>query len=142
MSKKTTYLIVTIFISLLAFTSCENGNKGYREYYNVMGNNPVQVVPWLIDIRKSLDKIEAKISWYKLDREEYYVVQSFLLDDDGGIISPYAIYLANDKEKIVYFESENILTVSEDESDYNYFIENAILVDLLWSNQRRYSTIE
>lgn len=107
-----------------------------------MGNNPVQVVPWLIDIRKSLDKIEAKISWYKLDREEYYVVQSFLLDDDGGIISPYAIYLANDKEKIVYFESENILTVSEDESDYNYFIENAILVDLLWSNQRRYSTIE
>lgn len=142
MSKKLSYLIATIFISLLVFSSCENENKGYREYYNVMGNNPVQVVPWLIDIRKSLNKKESKISWYKLDREEYYVVQSFLMDEDGGMISPYAIYLADEKEKIVYFESENILTVSEDESEYNYFIENATLVDLLWSNERRYSTIE
>lgn len=142
MSKNISYLVVIIFTSLFLFSSCKNDNKGYREYYNVMGNNPTQVVPWLIDVRKSLNKKESKISWYKLDRKEYYVVQSFLVDEDGSIVSPYAIYYADDNDKIAYFESDNILTVPNDAYDYNYFIENAVFIDLLWSNQKRYSTIE
>ena len=140
MLKKLAYFASITILLTLAIVSCENENKGYREYYNSMGNNPVQVVPWLIDIRKSLDKKESRISWYKLDNKNYYTVQSFI-PTDSVVISPYSIYEANEKKEIVYFHSDNILK-SDQSPNYIYFIENAALVDLLWSNEGQYTTAE
>lgn len=138
--KKTIFLFTITLWLITSFISCKNDNEGYREYYNSMGNNPVQVIPWLIDTRKSLDKREAKISWYQLNKQDFYVVQSFV-QGPNSIISPFTVYESDDERKIIYFHSDNILDLEKD-SVYDYFIENAVLVELLWSNEKRYSTID
>lgn len=138
--KKTISLFTVTLLLITFFISCKNDNEGYREYYNSMGNNPVQVIPWLIDTRKSLDKKEAKISWYQLNKQDFYVVQAFV-QGPSSIESPFTIYESDEERRIIYFHSDNILDLEKDLT-YDYFIENAVLVELLWSNEKRYSTID
>lgn len=129
-------------ILTIAFTtfSCTNDNKEYEEYYHPMGNNPVQVVPWLKRVKKSFLGKDARISLYKLDEKEYYTAQ-VIISTESSVTSPYTIYEAFDEEAIILFHSDDILKPDQD-TLYNYFIENADLVNVLWSNENKYSPFE
>lgn len=140
MLRKFIYIILAALLLGITMSACKNDNEGYEEYYNPMGNNPVQVIPWLIDVRKSFNKVEANILWYKLGVDDYYVAQSFVYVDEV-MESPVTIYEAHDEDKYIYFHSDNVLTAEKD-SVYAFFIENATRQELLWSNEPRYSTIE
>lgn len=120
--------------------SCTNDNKGYEEYYHPMGNNPVQVVPWLKRIKKSYYGNEGRICLYKWNGEHYYTTQVFY-ETEGLAVSPFTIYEANDDEPIVVFHTDDALA-SEQDPMYIDFIENADLEYLLWSNEKKYSSVK
>lgn len=133
------YITSLIVVALIAL-SCSNDNKGYEEYYHPMGNNPVQVVPWLKKIKKSYYGNEGRISLYRWYGKKYYTTQVF--HETGGLaVSPFTIYEANDDEAIVVFHTDDALA-SEQDPTYIDFIENADLEYLLWSNEKKYSSVK
>lgn len=134
MSKKTTYLSLIALTILLSLNSCKNENSGYREYFNSMGNNPVQVVDWLIDLKESLYKQNAQISLFEYENVKYYVVEVFE-NNTSNEIKSYTVYEANDNEPIILIQLDN-KTNAEENEDIDNFLENAQLLALLWSNQK------
>lgn len=125
---------------MISLLSCRDENKGFEEYFDPMGNNPVQVVPWLKNLKKSFYGNEARISLYELDDQQYYTAQ-VIIETDSLSVSPFTIYEMNDEEAIKYFHTEDALATEQD-SVYVYFIENAELVKILWSNENKHSPFE
>lgn len=131
---------LTIFISFTLLLSCTNDNKGYREYYHPMGNNPVQVVPWLKKVKKSFYGNEGRISLYQWNGKHYYTAQVF--HEMGTLpVSPFTIYETDDDEEIIVFHTEDALA-SEQDPMYISFIENGDLIYVLWSNEKKYSSVK
>lgn len=130
--------IAILLIATFLF-SCNNDNKGYKEYFHPMGNNPVQVVSWLKGVKKSFYGNEGRISLYRLGGKKYYTAQVFHETSDVPV-SPFTIYEQNDDEPIVFFHTDDALA-SDQDSIYIDFIESADLVYLLWSNEKKYSSI-
>lgn len=137
--KKICSLILIASIALIS-TSCQDDNDGFKEYFHPMGNNPVQVIPWLQRVKKSFYGKEARISLYKLDEKEYFTAQ-VIIETDSMTISPFTIYETNDEEGIVYFHTKDALASKQDDQ-YIYFIENAELVNILWSNESKHAPFD
>lgn len=133
-------IFILFLISCLAFgtVSCNDDNKGFEEYYHPMGNNPVQVVHWLKRLKKTFYGKEATISLYKLDEKEYYVVE-VTFETNSIITNPRTVYEKNDEEEIIYCYTNDALA-SEQDSIYIDFVENAELINILWSNESKYSS--
>lgn len=134
-------ILLSFIIGLVSviMVSCSDENKGYEEYYHPMGNNPVQVVPWLKKVKKSFYGNEGRISLYEWNKKQYYTAQVFY-ETSPLPVSPFTIYEANDSEKIVFFHTDDALA-SDQDSLYIEFVQNAELVYLLWSNEKKYSVL-
>lgn len=133
-------LLSFIIVLLAAMTSsCTNENQGYQEYYHPMGNNPVQVVSWLKRVKKSFYGSEGRISMYEWNDKKYYTAQVYY-ETNALPISPFTIYEANDDVETIFFRTEDALA-SDQDPIYIEFIENADLVYVLWSNEKRYSIL-
>lgn len=131
---------ITILISFILIASCSNDNKGYEEYYHPMGNNPVQVVPWLKKVKKSFYGNEGRISLYQWNGKRYYTAQVFH-ETSSLPVSPFTIYETDDEKEIVVFHTEDALA-SEQDPVYIEYIENADLIYILWSNEKKYSSVK
>lgn len=138
MSLKKIFILFLFPCIAIMSISCEDDNKGYEEYYHPMGNNPVQVVRWLNKIKKSFYGKEATISLYKLDGKEYYSAE-VLLETDSMTTNPHTVYEKDDEKEIIYCHTDDALA-SEQDSIYIYFVENAELINILWSNESKYSS--
>lgn len=137
--RKTVLLSLIIGLIGLFMVSCSDDNKGYEEYYHPMGNNPVQVVPWLKKEKKSFYGSEGRISLYKWNGKQYYTSQVYYETSELPV-SPFTIYEANDEKRIVFFHTDDALA-SDQDSIYIDFVQNAELVYLLWSNELKYSIL-
>lgn len=131
------FLTFIFLIIISAFTSCKNEDKGYQQYYNPMGNNPLFVLPWMKNVVKSYYQKQAVILQYECDNETYYMAKAFFppIAADSLAVIQCTIYDNLPNEAKILFDSDNINNIDDHENDFYFeFLENSTFQYLLWKN--------